>query len=680
MSINIKKTIFFLLFIAYLQMSHAAYLPAEPAVYKIGVLSDRSKDITLKEWYHTAKRLSDLIPNAEFVIVPMEYNNMLDNIKNGKVDFFIANPVIYVVSEVLYGAQKIATVSRYRTYSSSKMGGVLFSRADRSDIRSYKDLRNKKIAAVSINSFGGYLAVNREFKELGLELNVFAKDIDFLGSQDLVVMSVMNDMADAGIVRTGVLERLCSEGKVDLSSLNVLELVHVTDQNKNGNPPFLCSTRLYPEWVFAKLKNTSESLSKNVLLNLLRIRRDDIAAYMGDYGGWTVPSNYQSVHECLRYLKLSPYEKFGTITLSGVIRAYWPVLLAILFIVIFLILIQVHLSSLNIKLLDSRVRLEREIKQRTELQRLTTNKNVELERLNKNLAVNELALKNILYDMKKTHSELNDAQTQLIQSEKLASIGQLAAGIAHEINNPVGFIGSNLNVLDKYLGDLSELLRATEVVKQTVSSGDMKSVELAVQELQDMEDSLDLNFILTDVDNILRESKEGINRIKNIVLDLKTFSRVSDETRTSCDINQVLDRVLNIVWNEIKYKSSLIKNYGDIPECDCNAQQIGQVFINILVNASQAIDDKGEIRLKTYTDGKWVYVDIQDTGKGIPADIAGKIFEPFFTTKAPGKGTGLGLSISYDIIKKHEGDITVKSVIGEGTTFTVKLPAGKQHK
>ena len=293
---------------------------------------------------------------------------------------------------------------------------------------------------------------------------------------------------------------------------------------------------------------------------------------------------------------------------------------------------------------------------------------------NKELLNNEKELSRMLIELKKTHGELQQAQNQLVQSEKLAAVGQLSAGIAHEINNPMAFINSNIETLEQYLEIYSQIMRAVEELKRAVEDKDLERAASIVKRINEFQEESNFDFIINDIDNLLRESKSGAERIKKIVDDLRTFARKDEGQVELNNIEEILDGVLNIVWNEIKYKAELKKEYGGVPPIKCNAQKLGQVFINLLVNAAQAIDGKGEIVLKTYKDDKFVYIEIADTGKGIAKEYISKIFDPFFTTKEVGKGTGLGLSVSYDIIKQHKGEITVESELNKGTKFIIKFP------
>ncbi len=275
-------------------------------------------------------------------------------------------------------------------------------------------------------------------------------------------------------------------------------------------------------------------------------------------------------------------------------------------------------------------------------------------------------------EVEEAYEKLKATQAQVLQQEKMASIGQLAAGIAHEINNPIGFIMSNLNSLQKYMHRLNEFIRLQNEISSRLLADGVASE--AIKEKQNKIKDLKIDFILEDSESLIKESLEGVDRVKHIVQDLKSFSRIDEAELKMANINEGLESTINIVWNELKYKAKLNKEYGDIPLTKCNPGQLNQVFMNILVNAAHAIEKQGEISIKTWADEKFINISISDTGCGIPEDKIGRIFEPFFTTKEVGKGTGLGLSIAYDIINKHKGFIGVDSVVGKGTTFTIRIP------
>jgi two-component system NtrC family sensor kinase len=272
-------------------------------------------------------------------------------------------------------------------------------------------------------------------------------------------------------------------------------------------------------------------------------------------------------------------------------------------------------------------------------------------------------------ELEQAYAELKAAQLQIFQQEKMASIGQLAAGVAHEINNPMGFISSNLGTLGKYVDRLAEYISAGDQVLGAGNGG------AEAEQVQELKKRLKITFVLDDSRNLIAESQDGAGRVRRIVQDLKSFSRVDHAECAQINLNEALETTINIAWNEIKYVAALNREFGDIPPIKCYPQQLNQVFLNLLVNAAHAMGkDLGTITVRTWSEGDDVCVSVADTGCGIPEANQQRVFEPFFTTKEVGKGTGLGLSISYEIIRKHGGQISVESEEGRGTTFTVRLP------
>lgn len=276
-------------------------------------------------------------------------------------------------------------------------------------------------------------------------------------------------------------------------------------------------------------------------------------------------------------------------------------------------------------------------------------------------------------ELLRRHEELNvrltAAQEKLLQSEKMASIGQLAAGVAHEINNPIGYVHSNLGSLQEYLSNLFALIDAYERALRAPDPGAMRPQIEATRE------RLDIDFISRDLPQLMTESRQGIERVTRIVRDLKDFSRSDREGGWKLvDLHASLDSTLNIVWNELRYKATLEKRYGTLPMIECMHSELNQVFMNLLLNAGHAIGERGTIRVSTGTTDEGVWVEIADDGSGIPAEMLPRIFDPFVTTKPVGAGTGLGLSISYGIVAKHNGRIEVDTEPGRGSTFRVVLP------
>lgn len=306
--------------------------------------------------------------------------------------------------------------------------------------------------------------------------------------------------------------------------------------------------------------------------------------------------------------------------------------------------------------ITEQIKLELELKKYTEnLEQLVEERTKELEKRN--------------VELETTLAELSDTQAQLVQSEKLASIGQLAAGVAHEINNPIGFVHSNLGTLGKYFSRIREVL-------DRLHEGALKGEKLPADELEELWKKSRMDSILADLENIIAESLDGTKRVRTIVRDMKNFSNIDRAEIQPSDLETGLESTLNIVWNEIKYNADVEREYTSIPAVTCNAQQINQVLLNLLMNAAQAIKEPpGKIIVRTKDMGQgFVAIEIQDNGKGMDEKTKSRIFDPFFTTKAVGEGTGLGLSISYRIIKDHGGRIEVDSEIGKGTTFRLILP------
>ena len=286
-------------------------------------------------------------------------------------------------------------------------------------------------------------------------------------------------------------------------------------------------------------------------------------------------------------------------------------------------------------------------------------------------AAAENSLKAALDEARALNRKLVEAQGQLLQSEKMASIGQLAAGVAHEINNPIGFVTSNLGSLENYLKDIFAI---TDAYARAEAAFGRDCQQL--DEVRLLKQERDFDFLKADITALMAESREGLTRVAKIVRDLKDFSRPGETTMQHADLHQGLDSTLNIIWNELKYKCTVNKAYGELPPVWCVPSQLNQVFMNLLLNAADAIPDKGEINIRTGRQGGEVFVAIADSGIGIPAENLSRIFDPFFTTKPVGKGTGLGLSLVYSIVQKHGGHIAVESKPGQGSTFTVRLPVG----
>ena len=275
--------------------------------------------------------------------------------------------------------------------------------------------------------------------------------------------------------------------------------------------------------------------------------------------------------------------------------------------------------------------------------------------------------------------DLERSQRQAMLSEKMAAIGLLIAGIAHEINTPLNYVSNNLFVLTEYLQNIREMdsvyhQLAAQISNRTCDAPNSSDIQRLMAEMQERESHLGIPHIIEDIPGLIRESCEGLDRISKIVQDLRNFSHPGEDIVKLADINKNLDSTLDMVRNEFKNKATIIKDYGKLPQVNCYPQQLSQVFMNLLVNAAHAIEKQGEIRIITREIDDYVEISIIDTGQGIPEKNLSRIFDPFFTTKEIGKGTGLGLNVIYNIVKKHDGSIDVKSELGKGTKITIRIP------
>jgi PAS domain S-box-containing protein len=271
--------------------------------------------------------------------------------------------------------------------------------------------------------------------------------------------------------------------------------------------------------------------------------------------------------------------------------------------------------------------------------------------------------------LRRTNEELKRAEAQLVQSEKMSSLGQMVAGIAHELNNPINFISGNIDVMEEYIADLKKGMAEIECLGE--KDGELKKV------LEKLENELELEYKLNDLNSITTSVRKGSERATEIIVGLRTFSRLDEAQFKETDIHQDIDTTLMLLRNQFKDRIRIHKEYGEVPPFNCYASQLNQVYMNLLQNAIHAIPNEGDVWVRTrFADGN-LTIEIQDSGSGIPKDVLGKIFDPFFTTKPVGKGTGLGLAVTYGIIERHAGKIEVESEIGKGTTFRVVIPDRK---
>ena len=286
----------------------------------------------------------------------------------------------------------------------------------------------------------------------------------------------------------------------------------------------------------------------------------------------------------------------------------------------------------------------------------------------------QLIKKNV--SLTRAYDKLKSSQAQLVQSEKMASLGQMVAGVAHEINTPLGYVQNNVEMAREAYNRLAELNLAYDELFTLIQmpSADEQVVDAQFSRVLSMRESFANIYTQKEMEGLFSDSLFGLQHISKIVINLKNFSRLDQAPVDNIDLNECLISALLIGNNVIKHKADVIRNFGELPKVSCSPSQVNQVFLNLLTNAAQAIEDRGRIVIKTQADDRFVHVVIQDNGKGISPDNLKNIFDPFYTTKSIGEGTGLGLSIVFGIVKDHHGHIQVKSELGRGTAFCVSLP------
>jgi len=295
-----------------------------------------------------------------------------------------------------------------------------------------------------------------------------------------------------------------------------------------------------------------------------------------------------------------------------------------------------------------------------------TNEQLEIKSISLEKQKRETDQKNV--ELNTTMNQLKSTQSQLIDAEKMASLGQLTAGIAHEINNPINFVYSSINPLTTDIEDLKTIVDSCKTIRNHPQA------EKILADLKNFPAESDLDYLFEEIYSLLGGIKEGAERTSEIVAGLRNFSRLDENAIKPIQIHEGLDATLMLLQNKLKAKAEIVKDYGNLPDVECYPGKINQVFMNILNNAIQALDTSGTISIKTWQEKEFVCISIKDDGKGMDDSIRSRIFEPFFTTKDVGKGTGLGLSISYGIIENHNGRIVVKSELGKGAEFVIYLP------
>lgn len=573
-------------------------LQSSEKIIKVGVLAKRGDMITLKKWEPTASYLTKSIPGYKFKIIPLSFAHIFNAVEQNKIDFILANPGFYVELEYKYGIRRISTLvnKHISGINQEEFGGVIFTHIDNKEkFKDLDSLKNSNFAAVNEKSLGGWQMAWRELKENGIDVKSDFKSLTFEGTHDKVVEAVLNKKVDVGTVRTDTLERMAFEGKIKLEDFFIIH------QTKHDNFTFMCSTRLYPEWPISKLKSTSENLSKQVAIALMKMKPTDKAALAAKIEGWSTPLIYQPVHDCFKELEIAPY--YSSMKIIDVIENYWE-----------WILFYLIGGVAGISMLIYQLRLTRYLK---------------------------------------------NTQNELVQTEKMASLGRLVAGVAHEINTPIGVSVTAASHLNK----------ETKKFKK-----DYKSENVTQQSFE--------NYIATSAqssDIILKNLERAANMIQN-------FKQISVDQSSDEIRDFYLEEYLQSIIESLKPTMKNMKNEV-ILLCDSNIKiesnpgVFSQIFSNLIINSilhGFENDPDGQISIEVKQNNKELTIIYKDNGKGVDKDNLGKIFDPFFTTKRGKGGSGLGTHIIYNLVtQKLNGTIEADSVVGSGLTFTMHFKGMK---
>ena len=692
----------------------AAASAAEPVL--IGVLSHRGDESTLSHWAPTADYLSSKLPNYRFTIRPLSFSEVEGSVARGEVDFVLVNPAIYVNLEVRYRVSRLSTLrNRWQGDVANTFGGVIFARAERYDLNALDDLRGGTFSAVDASSLGGYMVALREFKSAGIELHRDLKKIIFSGTHDKVVMAVREGRVDAGTVRTDILEHMAAEGRINLNEFRII------NRHSEAAFPRLHSTRLYPEWPFSKVQHTSNSLARQVSIALAEMPEEHPAALAGNYAGWTIPLDYQPVHDLLQELLLPPYQHSQQFTLLDVWQRYWLWLVG----GFFLLLIMGGLTTWVLRLNQQLSHAKRQLEQQHALildsvadgiygvdvngnstfvnramEEITGWKKEELIGRNQGELLRHadddthpggrggyppsnalddeqayyvdddlLLCRNgrtipveycrtpILDDhgkvsgavvvfrdittRKKAAEEARQRQIEMAHVARLSTMGEMASGIAHELNQPLAAI------VNYTKGSIRMLRAAGEENREALIE-------------------------------VMERVSSQAERAGEIIRQLRRFIRKEPPERKQVEINPLIVDLVNFLQPELRKAGVLLKLHlqKGLAKLWAHDIQIEQVLLNLIRNAMEAMHDvppsQRSLSISTAANDGVITIVVEDNGHGVDAAVRDEIFEPFVTNKQ--QGMGLGLSISRGIIESHGGTLTLDNTVENGTRMIVTLP------
>lgn len=583
--------------------------PRQPGEIRIATLAFRGKENALKRWNPVADFLGKSIPNRNFHIIPLTLDEMRRAVQEKDIDFVLSNPGNYVFLESSFGVTRLATLRPERTVLVDNVfGAVIFTQSTRDDIRTLDDLAGKSFMAVQKTAFGGFQMAWSEMKAAGIDPFSDLKPMRFIGfPQDQIVHAVLNGEVDAGTVRTGVLEGMAHDGRINLANIRVLAPKDAEDF------PYMLSTRLYPEWPFAKLRHTSKELAQKVVVALLGMELNNPAAIASRISGWTVPLDYLPVHETLRELRISPYDAPVKITVENLIGQYWHWL--------------VFAGVLLTIAVFWGVRVEYLVSQRTR----------ELSLANRELT-RQIAERKRLEDIAQRR------QNELAHISRVNTMGELAASLAHEINQP-------LSAISNY-------------------------AQGCVRRLQDIQidDASGTEAILGAMKRVSSEAE----RAGEVIRRIRAMVRKSEPSMENLNINPLVLEAVEISSAEIGHHNAEITLdlRADLPPVTVDRVQIQQVLLNLIGNGLEAISNINGPRhlfiVTAQNETDELVISVRDNGTGVSQDNLERMFEPFFSTKS--KGMGMGLSISRTIIESCGGRLWAENAPQGGAIVKFSLP------